>query len=68
VAGTTSSSTSSSLSFYLLHPRFCTIKSYGLFTVERGRAGSDVENFGEEAGSVFQLNRFIFGLLTVKRT
>jgi len=69
VAGTTSSSTSSSsLSFHLLRPRSRTSKRHGLLTAERGRAGPDVEDFGEEAGSVFQLNRFTLDLLTVKRT
>jgi len=28
------------------------LERHGLFTVERGRAGSDVEGLGEEAGSV----------------
>jgi len=67
VAGT-SSSTSSSLSFHLLRPHPRILKRHGLLTAERGRAGPDVEDFGEEAGSVFQLNRFTLDLLTVKRT
>ena len=31
-------------------------KRHGLFTIKRGGAGSDVQDFGEEAGSVSQLN------------
>jgi len=42
----------SSSNLHFLRPRSCFSKQHGLLTVERGRAGSDVEDFGEEAGSV----------------
>ena len=37
-------------------PHSRTLERHGLFTVERGRAGSNVQDFGEEAGSVSRVD------------